>query len=63
MNSIGILNVKCQAAFKTLKKIISEALILKGPNWKLPFHISTNALDSVLGVVLGQKDLTPYAIY
>jgi len=46
-----------------LKTRISEAPILRGPNWKLPFHISTDASDTTLGVVLGQKDLVPYAIY
>jgi len=36
---------------------------LRGPIWKLPFHISRDASDTALGVVLGQKDLIPYAIY
>eukprot|EP00253_Pinus_taeda_P032641 PITA_32641 len=53
----------CQTTFVTLKTRISEAPILRGPNWKLPFHISTDALDTALGAVLGQKDLVPYAIY
>ena len=53
----------CQLAFETLKTKISEAPILRGPNWKLPFHISTDASDTALGAVLGQKDLIPYAIY
>eukprot|EP00253_Pinus_taeda_P005864 PITA_05864 len=53
----------CQPTFETLKTRISEAPILRGPNWKLPFHISTDASDTALGVVLGQKDLVPYAIY
>eukprot|EP00253_Pinus_taeda_P035936 PITA_35936 len=52
-----------QSAFETLKTRISEAPILRGPNWKLPFHISTDASDAALGAVLGQKDLVPYAIY
>ena len=46
-------NYDCQNAFETLKKKIFEAPILKGPNWKFPFHISTNALDLALGAVLG----------
>eukprot|EP00253_Pinus_taeda_P019786 PITA_19786 len=50
-------------AFETLKTRISEAPILRGQNWKLPFHISTDASDTALGAVLGQKDLVPYAIY
>eukprot|EP00253_Pinus_taeda_P033620 PITA_33620 len=53
----------CQSTFETLKTRISEAPILRGPNWKLPFHISTDASDTALGFVLGQKDLVPYAIY
>lgn len=52
----------CQNVFETLKKKISEAPILKGHNWKLPFHISTDASATALGAVLGQKDLT-HAIY
>eukprot|EP00253_Pinus_taeda_P030628 PITA_30628 len=55
-------NPNCQLAFETLKTKISKAPILRGPNWKLPFHISTDASDTTLGVVLGQKDLIPYAI-
>jgi hypothetical protein len=37
---------------------------LRGPNWALPFHISSNASDTGIGVVLGkQEDKDPYAIY
>ena len=46
----------CQNAFETLKEKLSIAPILRGPNWSLPFHISTDASDTALGVVLGQKD-------
>eukprot|EP00253_Pinus_taeda_P031758 PITA_31758 len=53
----------CQSAFETLKTRISEVPILRGPNWKLPFHISTDASDTALGAMLGQKYLVPYAIY
>eukprot|EP00253_Pinus_taeda_P017107 PITA_17107 len=53
----------CQSAFEALKTRKSEAPILRGPNWKLPFHISTDALDTAFGAMLGQKDLVPYAIY
>ena len=56
-------NFDFQKDFETLKKKIFESPILKGPNWKLSFHISTNALETTLGVVLGQRDLTPYPIY
>ena len=50
-------NPDCQLAFETLKAKISEPPILRGPNWKLPFHISTDASDTALGVILEQKDL------
>jgi len=53
----------CQSTFENLKTKISKAPILRGPNWKLPFHISTDASDTSLGAILGKKDLVPYAIY
>ena len=40
------------------------APVLIGPNWDLLFQISSNALDTAIGVVLGQEeDKKPYAIY
>ena len=56
-------NPNCQLAFESLKEKIFEAPILRGPNWKLPFYISTDASHTALGVVLGQKYVIPYAIY
>lgn len=38
--------------------------ILRGPDRSLPFHISTNASNTIIGVVLWQhEDKKPYAIY
>jgi hypothetical protein len=38
--------------------------VLRGPNWKLPFHISSDASDISIGNVLGQEeDKKPYNIY
>jgi len=55
---------KCERAFDDLKKLISTAPILRGPNWDLPFQISSDALDTAIGAVLGQEeDQKPYAIY
>lgn len=53
----------CPKAFGTLKEKIFEAPILRGPNWKLTFHFSADALDTTLGFLLGKKYLVPYAIY
>jgi hypothetical protein len=55
---------ECQHAFDILKENLSSAPVLRGPNWNLPFHISTDASDSTIGVVLGQKEnLLTYVIY
>ena len=57
-------NDECQVVFDTLKEKISSAPVLRGPNWKFPFHISTYAYDSAIGVVLGQKEnIITHAIY
>eukprot|EP00253_Pinus_taeda_P019898 PITA_19898 len=51
-------------AFKELKKLVSTAPVLRGPNWNLPFQISSDASDTTIGSVLGQEeDKKPYAIY
>jgi hypothetical protein len=47
-----------------LKHKLSTAPILKGPNWALPFHISSYASDTAIGAVLGkQEDKDTYSIY
>jgi hypothetical protein len=54
----------CQEAFNTLKHQLSTAPILRGPNWTLPFHISSDASDTAIGAVLRQEENhLPYAIY
>ena len=45
----------CEIYFDILKKI-SAALVLRGPNWSLPFHIQTDRSDIYLGVVLGKRE-------
>lgn len=55
---------QCQATFDTLTEKLSTTPMLPGPNWSLPFHISTDASDTTIGVVLGQKeDQITHAIY
>ena len=54
----------CQSAFEVLKDKLSVAPILRGLGWSLPFHISTDASDTAIRGVLGQKEgQSPYAIY
>ena len=37
---------------------------MRGPNWSLPFHISSNASDLAVGASMGQEeDKKSYAIY
>jgi hypothetical protein len=47
---------QCQTAFETLKTKLFVALVLRGPNWTLPFHISTDASNTTIGGVLGKKE-------
>ena len=43
---------------------MSTTPILRGLDWALPFHISSDALDTTIRAVLGQKENNlPYAIY
>jgi hypothetical protein len=55
---------KCETALTDLKKCLVEAPILRGPDWNFPFHISSDASDTTIGVVLGQREeQNPYTIY
>ena len=44
---------KCDHAFEDLKKIVSTAPVLRGPNWDFPFQISSDASNTAIGAVLG----------
>jgi hypothetical protein len=55
---------QCQNVFEVLKEKLSTTLVLKGPNWSLPFHICTDALDTTLRDVLRKtEDHLYYDIY
>nr|GFA27618.1 reverse transcriptase domain-containing protein [Tanacetum cinerariifolium] len=49
-----IFSIECVEAFQTLKRKLTEALILIAPDWDMPFELMCNASDFVIGVVLGQ---------
>ncbi|GKD63648.1 reverse transcriptase domain-containing protein [Tanacetum coccineum] len=45
----------CILAFQTLKKKLTEALILIAPNWDQPFEIMCDVSDYAICAVLGQR--------
>jgi hypothetical protein len=53
---------QCQTAFETLKSKLYMAPILRGDNWALPFHISTDSSDTAIGGVLGKKEYHHYYV-
>ena len=46
-------NDACKTTFVKLKEKFSTTPILRGGNWALPFHISSNASETAIGEVLG----------
>nr|GFB01388.1 reverse transcriptase domain-containing protein [Tanacetum cinerariifolium] len=50
-----VFSKNCIDAFETLKKKLTEALILIVPNWNLPFELICDASDFVIGVVPENK--------
>ena len=48
---------ECNEAFLQLKELLTTTPVLKGSDWSLPFHIHIDALDYVVGIVLGQKPI------
>nr|GEU50577.1 hypothetical protein [Tanacetum cinerariifolium] len=46
---------ECVEAFQTLKRKLTEALILIAPDWDLPFELMCDASDFAIGVVMGQR--------
>ncbi|GKD46206.1 reverse transcriptase domain-containing protein [Tanacetum coccineum] len=54
-NTPFIFSNECIQAFETLKKKLTEALILIAPDWDLPFELMCDASDFAIGAVLGQR--------
>nr|GFA72893.1 reverse transcriptase domain-containing protein [Tanacetum cinerariifolium] len=50
-----IFSTKCIDAFNSLKKKLTEALILVVPDWNLPFELMCDSSDYTIGTVLGQR--------
>nr|GEV99536.1 reverse transcriptase domain-containing protein [Tanacetum cinerariifolium] len=45
---------ECVEAFQTLKRKLTEALILIAPDWDLPFELMCDASDFDIGAIMGQ---------
>ena len=56
---------ECEEAFHELKKGLSTASILKGPNWEKEFHVHTDAFAYAIGCVLTQpgESKLDYPVY
>nr|GEV73189.1 reverse transcriptase domain-containing protein [Tanacetum cinerariifolium] len=50
-----VFSKECIDAFNTLKKKLTEALILVVLDWNLPFELMCDASDYAIGAVLGQR--------
>nr|GEV83121.1 reverse transcriptase domain-containing protein [Tanacetum cinerariifolium] len=50
-----IFSQECIDAFQTLKRKLTEALILIAPDWDMPFELMCDASDFAIGAVQGQR--------
>ena len=46
----------CEDAFVQLKTTLVSPLIIRSPNWNLPFEIMCDTSDYAIGAVLGQRE-------
>ena len=54
----------CQKSFEELRSHLTTALIVRAPNWQLPFEVMWDASDLAIGAVLGQREgAKPYVVY
>ena len=61
-NSFGMQTAK--KSFEELKAYLTTALVVRAPNWKLPFEVMCDASDLSIGVVLGRREgRKPYVVY
>ena len=54
----------CQRSFEELKSYLTTTLIVRSPNWQLPFEVMCDVSDLAIGAVLGQREEgKPYLVY
>ena len=54
----------CHKSFEELKSHLTIALIVRAPNWQLPFEVMCDASDLAIGAVLGQREGgKPHVVY
>ena len=54
----------CQESFEELKSHLTNALIVRAPNWQLPFQVMCDASDLAIRAVLGQREGgKPHVVY
>ncbi|XP_015954883.1 uncharacterized protein LOC107479247 [Arachis duranensis] len=51
---------ECVKAFEELKRVITTAPIVRGPNWTLPFEIMCDASHHAVGAALAQREIVVY---
>nr|GEX73311.1 reverse transcriptase domain-containing protein [Tanacetum cinerariifolium] len=54
-DTLFIFSKECVEAFQTLKRKLTEALILIAPGWDMPFELMCDASDFAIGAVLGKR--------
>ena len=53
-----------QKSFEELKAYLTTALVVRAPNWQLPFEVLCDARDLAIGAILGQREGgKPYVVY
>ena len=53
-----------QRSFEELKSYLTNAPIVRAPNWQLPFDVMCDASDLAIGAVPGQREEgKPYVVY
>ena len=54
----------CQETFDKLERLLTTALIIRSPDWSLPFKLMCDVSDHVVGAILDKRVYKkPYIIY